>query len=299
MNKLINNPLGMLALSTAASLNKIPKMNNLSLLNLPKNYGIKQNLRNRNNGIFTQNGRRPRKRKNNNGIEINKAEGGFKNITIPYRTQGIGINTYGRIVVTKVGESWIYGFQPENDNFATHGEYNIMTMLNDSIEFKNRLKTTSQYKVIGIRICIMNERIPEAKDRLSRLLVHVNTTKVSVLDPKVQNNVMRLNMNTIGTKNFNFNLNNANIGKDFTGWYDGEDLYTGNVYLHVTQEDINNITDETETTIILGTVKITFSILTRIQDYTRNNEPSKKLTDKEKIEKLEKQIEEMKNKDKK
>lgn len=166
-------------------------------------------------------------------------------------------------------------------------------MLNASTEFKERLRTTSQYRIIGINICIMNERIPEAKDKLSRLLVYANTTKVAVLDPKIQNNVMRLNMNTVGTKNFNFKLNNSNIGKDFTGWYDGDDLYTGNVYLHVQSEDINVINDDTQSTIVLGTIRITFNVLTRIQDYVRNNDPQKKKTTDEKIEELTEKIKEI------
>jgi hypothetical protein len=140
----------------------------------------------------------------------------------------------------------------------------------------------------------MNERIPEAGDKLSRLLAYCNTTKVSVLDPKVQNNVMRLNMNTIGTKNFNFNITNDNIGKEFNQWYDGEDLYVGNVYLHVQGEDINNLTS-TETTLVLGTIKITFVVATRIQDYTRNNEPTKKKTEKEEIREIHKQLDNITN----
>jgi hypothetical protein len=248
------------------------------------NYGIR--TRYRNGGIRTAQIRRnQRNRRNRQGIEINKSDGGYKNLTLPYRQQEIGINTYGRLAVAKVGEEWRYAFQPYNDNYANHEEYNIMTMLNDSTEFQNRLKTTSQYKVVGVNIAIFNERIPEAGDRLSRLLIYMNTTKVSVIDPKIQNNVMRLNMNTIGTKNYNYRLTNASIGKDFTGWMDGEDLYTGNVYLHVLAEDINTIKDSTETTIALGTVRITFRVLTRIQDYVRNNAPTKKATIEEMLQK--------------
>jgi hypothetical protein len=241
--------------------------------------------------------RNQRRRKNRSGLEINRAEGGFKSLTLPYRTQGIGINTYARLVVTHIGNDWKYGFQPETENYATYDEYNLMVMLNNSQEFKDRLRTTSQYKVLGVRICIMNNRIPSAKDRLSKLLAYVSTTKVSVLDPKIQNNVMQLNMNTMGTKNYNFNLNNSNIGKDYTGWFDGEDLYTGNVYLHVAGMDENYLNEQNETTVVLGTVKVTFSVLTRIQDYLRNQAPTKKLNLEEKIEKLESEIKMLKLKE--
>lgn len=293
-SKLLGNLL-LNALSTGFSSNYVNRIPNTSGYN--RNYGtyfrLQNRNRNRNRIIQVQNSRNNRRRKGQ-GIEINRAEGGYKNITLPYRTQTIGINTYGRIAINKVGEDWLYAFQPSNDNYANHVEYNIITMLNDSQEFKDRLKTTSQYRINRICICIMNNRIPEAGDKLSRLLAYVNTTKVAVIDPKVQNNVMRLSMSTMGVKNFNFRLTNESIGKDFTGWFEGEDLYTGNVYLHFDSEDSNNIKDETETTIVLGTVKITFEVLTRIQDYTRLNQPTKKLTDKEKIELLEKQIAQIK-----
>jgi hypothetical protein len=257
--------------------------------------GLRTRVATRAGNALTRTQRRNmRRRRKRAGVEINKAEGGFKQITIPYRTQGIGINTYARLVVTKIGNNWQYGFQPETENYATYDEYNLMVMLNNSQEFKDRLRTTSQYKVLGVRICIMNNRIPEAKDRLSKLLAYVNTTKVGVIDPKTQNNVMELNMNTIGTKNFNFNLNNSNIGKDFTGWFDGEDLYTGNVYLHVAGQDDNYLNEQNETTVILGTVKVTFSVLTRIQDKLRNAEPSLKISNEDKIKQLEEQINKLK-----
>jgi len=287
INKLAGlNPLGMLALSTAAALNKIPRLGNTFI-----RKGVPTRVRNRfRNGLtLTRTQKRNRRRRRRNGLEINKAEGGFKNITIPYKTQGMGINTYGRIVAVHVGDNWQYGFQPESDNYATHAEFNLIHMLNNSTEFKTRLQTTSQYKLIGIRICIMNNRVPEAKDTLSKLLVYVNTTKVTVIDPKVQNNVMQLNMNTIGTKNYNFNINSTNMLKDYVGWLNGDELYRGNVYMHFASMD-NNLLHDTETTVMLGTVKVTFSILTRIQDYVRNNEPQLKENPEEKIERLEKQL---------
>jgi hypothetical protein len=278
-------------LSTAASSNYNSGF--IPMLRRGINYGIRGRTR-QGNIITTRTNRRNQRRRNRKGMEINRAEGGYKNITLPYRMQSIGINTYGRLAIVKVGDSWNYAFQPQNDNYANHEEYNIMTMLNDSTEFKDRLKTTSQYKVESVSIAIFNERIPEGGDKLSRLLAYVNTTKVSVLQPKIQNNVMRLNMNSIGTKLYNFRLTDESIGKDFTGWFDGDDLYTGNVYLHVQSEDINIIKDTTETTVILGTVKITFHVLTRIQDYVRNNEPQKKLTESEKIKNLQEEINKVK-----
>jgi hypothetical protein len=290
MSKLFANTLGLLPLSVAASLNGFNRsLGNTLLRRGPVATRIR--TRNRNTGVrLTRTQRRNLRRRRNAGIEINRAEGGFKNITIPFRTQGIGVNTYARLAVVKTGDTWSYAFQPESDNYANHQEFNLIYMLNNSTEFTNRLKTTSQYKLLGIRICVMNNRIPEAKDTLSKLLLYVNTSKVSVNDPKIQNNVMQLNMNTIGTKNFNFNVNTTNMGKDFIGWLNGDTLYPGNIYIHVDSMDKNVMADTTQTTIMLGTIKVTFNILTRIQDYTRNLTPTRKETVQQNIDRLEHEL---------
>jgi uncharacterized membrane protein YukC len=51
--------------------------------------------------------------------------------------------------------------------------------------------------------------------------------------------------------------------------------------------------------VILGTVKVTFSVLTRIQDKLRNQEPTKKKSNEEKIKELEDKIEKLKIDEKK
>jgi hypothetical protein len=284
------------ALSTASSINWRPPPIN------PFNRRRTGVIRNRQGTraitrVQQSNRRRRRWNKGSEGIEVNKAEGGFKSITIPYRTQGIGINTFARLMIVKIGDDWVYRLAPENENYAQYQSYNLTEMLNWSSEFTDRLKSSSQYLVQGVRISISNDRVPEAKDRLSKLLLSINTSKVQVQDARIQNNVMRLNMNQMGTKNFNFNINATNMNKDFVGWQEAESLYNGNIYLHLDAQDTNHINDETETSIILGTVKITFSILTRIQDYTKVREPTKKLTNEQKLEQLEKELHSMKIKE--
>jgi hypothetical protein len=232
--------------------------------------------------VTTARRRRNNRRRSGRGIEINHADGGYKSITIPYRTQGMGINVYGRLLANKIGDNWEYKFAPENENWAPYSAYNLVNMLNWSNEFTDRLKTSSQYLLKGIRINISYNRVPNAGDRLSKLLLSINTSKVQVQDPKIQNNVMSLNMNALGTKNFNFNINTQNMPKDFVGWQEAENLYSGTIYLHLDSQDLNYLNTD-ETTMILGTVKITFSILTRIQDYMKVREPTKKKTIEEEI----------------
>jgi anti-sigma28 factor (negative regulator of flagellin synthesis) len=101
---------------------------------------------------------------------------------------------------------------------------------------------------------------------------------------------MRLNMNQPGTKNFNFNINATNMNKDWIGWQEAENLYNGNIYLHLDAQDTNHLNEDQETTVILGTVKITFSVLTRIQDYLKVREPTKKMTTEEEVNELKEKI---------
>lgn len=221
--------------------------------------------------------RNVRRRRRRNGMEINKAEGGYKGITIPYKTQPIGINCYGRLVVTKIGDNWVYGIQMENENWAAYSDYNLAKALVESQEMIDRLKTTSQYKVLSVQIATFINRIPDAKDRLSRILLYVTTSKVKVQDPRIQSNVMRVNGSANGTKNFNFRLTNGNLGKDMMEWFSGEVMYPGDFFLHIEGEDKNFIADDSETTVILGTVKFTFKVLTRIQDHVRNAQAKKRI----------------------
>jgi hypothetical protein len=271
---------------------------------LPKNKisSAMYNAKARNRAIYLANGyaqrqrnarnarrRIRRKQRRTGGLEINKADGGEKQLTLPYRSQGIGINLYGRLAAVKVGDEWKYAFQPEYDNFANHSEYNLAIMLNNSDEFVNRLKTTSQYLINKVNISISYNRTPSAGDLMPKLLLYVSTTKITVYEPKIQNNVMRLNMNQLGTKNFNFKLNKQVITDEFVGWQNGSDLYGGNIFLHVVAED-KMFLDTSETTVVLGTVKVTFSIKTRIQDFIRNQRATLKKTKDEEIKELKERI---------
>jgi hypothetical protein len=284
------------ALSTASSLRKIPPLP-LNSRNLNYGVGIKNINRQGTRAIQGRRRRRRNRNKGSQGIEVNKAEGGFKSITIPYRTQGIGINVFARLEIVKIGDDWVYKLAPENENYAQYSAYNLTNMLNWSTEFTDRLKSSSQYLVRGVRISISYDRIPEAKDRLSKLLLSIHTNKVQVQDPRIQNNVMRINMNQPGTKNFNFNINATNMNKDNIGWIEAETLYNGNIYLHLDAQDTNHMNEADETTVILGTVKITFSVLTRIQDYLKVREPTKKLTNEEIIDELKEKIAKLEKKE--
>jgi hypothetical protein len=245
----------------------------------------------------TRTGARGRRRNNKSqGLEINRADGGYKKITIPWKQLTIGINCFGRLEAVKTSEVWKYYFSLENDNYLTpHKDFNLVTLLNYSSEFSDRLKTSSQYKIRGINISIKNLRVPKGGEMMPDLLMYITTDKVYVNEPKIQSNVMKLNMNALGTKNFNFWLNSENMKKEDTAWQDSTYLYEPIIQLHVGEVDVGKL-DEAADIVTIGTMKITFTVQTRIQDYMKQSEPVKKIKLEEQISELQSQVEKLKGK---
>lgn len=254
--------------------------------------GLRVNVRNRNRtGVQQRTRRRRRNNYWNSGIEINKAEGGFKNITNTGRIIRTGINTYLTLIGNKwdaVGNKWQYMFK-RNDSVPSH-MIDVTEYLNSSTEFLDFLKRVSQYKVLGVNVMLQNSRVPKAGEVPSRLLFYASTDKIQVDNPKVDRNVMRLNMNTVGTKNFNFKLNKGNTNDLNLGWQDSSEYYNGAIQLRVSSEDDSYFDDE-ETNIMIGTVKVTITVLGRLQDSNNYNAPSQKMKIEEEIKKLKERLE--------
>lgn len=283
--------LSSLGLLTAASSRKFRPP--LGMLRIPRTFGTTVSLRSQGQArVVNQRRRRPRRTKGIQGLEINRAEGGFKSIIQQGTVQMRGINLYGRLIVNKIGDNWVYEFAPEWNNYAGTVQLDVTQGLNQSEEFKNLCQHASQYKVIGCRFTLDYSRIPEAKDRLSRLLLSVSTDKIKVEQPKLESNVMNLSMTQPGVKNFNFNLNVRNMDPLNLAWQNAQYLYAGNLDLYVNGQDLNEINDDSETTWILGTWKLTIGVLFRFQDYEKINQPFRT---KPTIESLERKIDELKS----
>jgi hypothetical protein len=190
--------------------------------------------------------------------------------------------------VNKQGSDWVYQFAPKHEGYPGYQSYNLVELLNNSEEFRDRLRTSSQYLVTNVMITLSLDRIPEAGDRLSKLLLSINTSKVGVDNPLVQSNVMILPMNTIGTKNFNFHIQRGSVlPENGRGWLESSYLFIPAIYLKLSAQDSNYLAEDQETTVVLGTFKITFTVKTRVQDYMKAREPTKFVTVEEKLENLE------------
>lgn len=248
--------------------------------------GNKIGVRNRNKKLVNRIKKKTTTERNG-GIEINKAEGGYKKITLPLKEQGVGINLHGSLLLVKIGDDWYYRIGMASNNYAAEPYIEIKNYLNSSAEFTNKLATTSQYRIRGINCCIRYQRMPNGGDKLGTLLMYVNTKKVEVGNPKIQKNVMRLNMNTTGTKNYNVRLNNTNMEKEDVQWTSSRELYEGTIRLHVDKMSkikINEVAEQ-ETTIDLGEIEINVDVVVRYTDVDNFVQPTKKFNATELIEK--------------
>jgi hypothetical protein len=220
----------------------------------------------------------------NNGVEINRAEGGFKRINNSGIVKSMGINIYGDLNLIRQNASnntWEY-------YFGVIPLLNVAEKLNEDQEFINAVKNSSQYKVIGVSLMLQNNRIPQAGDLYSRLLLSAITDKVSVNDMTKDNNVMKLNMSTLGTKNFNFRFNIANTNPENLAWQSSENLWNGTAQVRIQGESLSNLAGGSDlpVTVKIGSFKVTVHLLLRTQDTENSSPPTMKINIKDEIDKL-------------
>jgi hypothetical protein len=235
-------------------------------------YANRTMLRSRRGGTALRNRRRRRRRNAGAGLEINKASGGFKSIINTGAVRHLAINEYGRLVLSKAGASYSYKITLKKESHATeYTTVDLAALINESEEFNEWCQCSNQYKIYGIRITIDYSRVPESGDTLARLLMSVRTDKADVQDPKIERNVMNLDMSTTGVKNFNFNLNNRNTNVEHLGWTDTQDYYSAVVLLKLEGQDITLLKDTEPSTVVLGTIKFSFMAKCRLRDYIPGN----------------------------
>jgi hypothetical protein len=226
----------------------------------------------RTGGGINRRKRRNRRNYKGAGLEINKASGGFKSIINTGAVRHLAINEYGRLMLTKAGSAYSYAMTLKKQSHSTElTTVDLSELINESEEFNEWCRCSSQYKIYGIRISIDYARIPEAGDTLARLLMSVRTDKADVQDAKIERNVMNLDMSMTGVKNFNFNLNNRNTYVEHLGWTDTQDLFGAVLQLKIEGQDITMLKDTEPSSVLLGTVKISIMAKCRLRDYIPGN----------------------------
>lgn len=245
-------------------------------------------VRNRNfgNRVVTTRARRSNRRfRRKSGVEINHADGGFKKIMNTGRVDQIGINKYYTMAVRKIANEWKYIIRTSNIEYFT--ELDITNVMNSSNEFKQKLQGSSQYLVKNVLVSLNYSRIPEAGESFCKLLFNVKMDKIITEDPLIERSTMALDMSRNGTKNFNFTINRRNTDVLNTGWQDSHYLWSGNCELQVNQQGKITVNDPNndKLEINLGVIKITITVLVRLQDST-NSMPTKKV----KLEQLQEEL---------
>jgi hypothetical protein len=208
-------------------------------------------------------GRRRRQRRRNrrlggqrrNGVEINKAEGGFKPLNAcPLRFSGIDL--YNRITLTSAGV-----YQWANNSKTL----NIHDLLNINEEFESMKLTWYRYKICGIRVTFSYSAILGAGHVLTKLFI-IGNTDTGVLDQKVNPQYsMKWDMSSVGVKNYNFNVNTSNTDSDYVEWLPGSASYNGFIRLYLDQAS-NCVVPTGTADQTLGDVKISVIFRVRLKD---------------------------------
>jgi len=236
------------------------------------------------NGIIARNAAPARFKRDyrRNGIEVNRAEGGFKKMLPNRKTVQIAINRYFNLEAVKQSDnSYIYGF---NASFTNFGVRKNLTAFIDNDEFNDYLAISDQYKVFGINVNVDINRIPQAGDILPKLLLYYDTDNYVTEYPLTASNVMHLSVTQPGNKNYNVRFNRANINKDYIGWRNSQDAYNTKIELCATSASEAFIAGNPDF-VRLGTVKVTYNVKFRLRDRKLN------VTKKnDKVEKKEKEI---------
>jgi len=217
-------------------------------------------------------------------MEINRAEGGFKNMLPVRKVKQIAINKYYNLVAHKVSNSYVYGV--DSGSQQSFGYYlNLQTELASAQEMIDYLKISDQYKVIGVNVNTDIDRIPNAGDILPKLLMYYDTDMFTTAYPLTASNVMHLSISNNGNKNYNVLLNRNTIPKDFNGWIASSTAYNTKVRLHIGQANNCYLYGDPENDTRLGTIKITFNVKFRLRDQNFDESKIKDLTIQQKIEK--------------
>jgi hypothetical protein len=205
-------------------------------------------------------------------MEINRAEGGYKNVVTVGKVIPIVINTYGRLVYQNVvSNEFVPVFTKESDNYTTSSQLlDVQDELTKAKEFTENRKRSDQYKVTSVALTIDYNRIPQAGDRVSKLLLGTETdtqTSLAQAEMKRENNIMKISMATNGTKNYNTTVTAATTIPDNRAWQSSEYTWAGIWKIRISQMDKTELTrlnDENE--FVLGTWKLSIRILIRLTD---------------------------------
>jgi hypothetical protein len=180
------------------------------------------------------------------GMEINRAEGGFKNLNQGGKRLLRSINVFKPFDLSSVGLYLIDGSQTVDlvDYCVTSNEMNFWR------------QNSYKYKMLGINISVdYNTPVP-VQTTLNKLICKITTPMLSGDFPSLNGTSMQLNMSRMGVKNFNFRLNRGNMFLEDLGPFPTSETNLPSVLLTLSSQLENS--NPTEGLIRLGTVKISY-----------------------------------------
>ena len=191
----------------------------------------------------------------------NRAEGGFKSLNAKAKYQQVNIDIYADLVVT----SGIYGFMINNTSFSM---LDLTVRLESSDEFQRWRVKSYYFKVNKVNISINVCRIPNSGEYYPKVYLWCETALISQIDISTSPIPMKLKLDSLGTKNYNFEFNKSTSLITELGWtktsMPSSLLYIGQL------EDA--IVSGSEDTVKLGRVHISIPVIFRLLDF--NSEDS-------------------------
>jgi hypothetical protein len=197
--------------------------------------------------------RRIRTNRRRRGVEINQAEGGYKQVYINNRVQQQTVEMYKTIQADR------------NANYVFEGNspltLDVSAMLNDTDEFLELRRTSLQFKVVFISFSFNYNRIPISNEKFSKMPMTPETDMVlQNNDPKINKNTMVWDMTKNGTKNYAFRINTRNTEKENQEWQIAESFWNAILKLHISSQGLNELEAEPLYR-NLGELKISISVL--------------------------------------
>lgn len=244
----------------------------LNLNNRIKGQPINQQVRRSGQRPNVKRRNRPTYRKRSAGVEVNRAEGGYKSVTTNNRIVNITINTYGRLTYKRAGEDeFVPEFRLESDNYGSGDAIlDVTNQLNNSNEFTQNRKRSEEYMVKRCSLTLDYNRIPQGGDRFTKLLLSTITDKVPEMlqtEMKKENNVMHLSMGQPGIKNYNTVLSKRTTNLENLNWQKSSYTWGGVWKIRVSTEDKTSINVAPEVELIdVATWKLSVLVAFRLTD---------------------------------
>jgi hypothetical protein len=193
-------------------------------------------------------------------MEINRAEGGYKNLNQGAKLISQTVNMY-RDIFLGPSSNPIYGV-----GGSLETDLNLSALLNSSDEFEVMRTMSYKYKLCKVFLSFDYALVPSSGMLLNKLVLNPRTDLIDVDEPLYNKNAMVLSMSRNGVKNFWFNLNKGNMLETNVDWIPSDITFPGTLHLSLSSQGTNVSVAEVPSK--LGVLKISYNVLVMQKDLT-------------------------------